>query len=191
MKNLTLKEAFERKFETIEESINFGTLSSQDHSYDENQERYDGYDLETQDRVREFGLTEEGTTKSALVLIGKINQALNEGNFEEVAYLGQGLTNIGNTLIGIQEVARMDGEDPIWAAFQEVQEVEPSKTPPTISEVINEVIADPVGYNDQYIAACVKTKAAMVAVTTANGFWEEAKATEAYAKMVAEIKRFW
>ncbi len=64
-------------------------------------------------------------------------------------------------------------------------------TIPSITEVIEEVIADPSDYCDEYVAACVRTQAATVAVTTANGFWEEAEATVAYAATVARLKKFW
>ncbi len=61
----------------------------------------------------------------------------------------------------------------------------------TISEVIEDVINDPSDHNDEYIAACVRAQAALVAVTTANGFYAEAEATTAYAATVARLKRFW
>ncbi len=63
--------------------------------------------------------------------------------------------------------------------------------PSSITEVIDEVISNPSGYCDEYIVACVHARAAMVAVTTAKGFYPEANATIAYAAAVARLKRFW
>ena len=74
----------------------------------------------------------------------------------------------------------------------EIDDWEPEQSIPlSITEVIDDVVSDPSGYCDEYIAACVRARAAMVAVTTANGFFPEAEATIAYAATVARLKRFW